>query len=240
MKHEVPPLKWGGGGNSTPEFKKFAHSNSNLNASYQTINPSLAKHLLSHFSPKNSHYKHFIIANMIDYAGGIGSLARILQDYYGIALPVFEKYMNECIVDGKVCYVDERHLEKYDAVFNSAMFEHITKREHLEHINSLVKDDGILIIHTVVRQNIPKNPQWFYVIPVHCAFHTNDSMQILMQQWGYTQSLYSPIAKSWVLFKKDNKNCINGSLKDFATKINKELEMKYFYHKDGFVDYWVD
>ena len=43
------------------------------------------------------------------------------------------------------------------------MFEHITKREHLEHINSLVKDDGVLIIHTLVRENIPKDPFWFYV-----------------------------------------------------------------------------
>lgn len=203
-------------------------------------NSTFLKQLLLHIKQFNSTNYNTTIANIIDYAGGIGSLARILQNYYNITLPVFEKYMNEFMADGKVCYVDEANLAKYDVVCNSAMFEHITKREHLEHINSLVKEDGMLIVHTVIRQNIPRNPNWFYVNPVHCAFHTNDSMQILMEQWGYTQSLYSPIAKSWVLFKKNNKHCINGSIKDFAMKINKELQMCYFYHKDGFVDYWVD
>ncbi len=203
-------------------------------------NSTFLKQLLLHIKQFNSTNYNTTIANIIDYAGGIGSLARILQNYYNITLPVFEKYMNEFMADGKVCYVDEANLAKYDVVCNSAMFEHITKREHLEHINSLVKEDGMLIVHTVIRQNIPRNPNWFYVNPVHCAFYTNDSMQILMEQWGYTQSLYSPIAKSWVLFKKNNKHCINGSIKDFAMKINKELQMRYFYHKDGFVDYWVD
>ncbi|RDU62692.1 hypothetical protein CQA53_09095 [Helicobacter didelphidarum] len=177
---------------------------------------------------------------MIDYAGGIGSLARILKHYYHIHLPVFEKYMDSLFQDGIVSYVKEQDLARYSVVFNSAMFEHITKREHLEHINSLVKDDGMLIIHTLVRQNIPKNPKWFYINPVHCAFHTNDSMQILMQQWGYTHSLYSPISKSWVWFKRDNKNVKNGTLPQFVDKINYELQMKYLYFKEGFVDYWVD
>ena len=186
------------------------------------IEASFHKHIFSHFKPLMSNHNPITFADIIDYAGEIGLLLRILQDYYNIALPVFEKYMNECIVDGRACYINETNLGKYEVVCNSAIFKHI---------NSLVKDDGMLIIHTVVRQNIPKNPNWFYVSPVHCAFHTNDSMQILMKQWGYTQSLYSPIAKSWIWFKKNNKHCIDDNLQKFAMKINKELEMKYFYHK---------
>lgn len=183
---------------------------------------------------------HLICADMLDYAGGIGSLARILKHYYNIHLPIFEKYMDSLFEDNVVSYIKEQDLKQYNIVFNSAMFEHITKREHLEHINSLVKDDGMLFIHTLVRQNIPKNPKWFYICPVHCAFHTNDSMQILMNQWGYTQSIYSPISKSWVWFKKDNHNVKNGTLPQFVDKINHELQMKYLYFKEGFVDYWID
>ena len=177
---------------------------------------------------------------MIDYAGGIGSLARVLKDYYDIFLPVYEEYMDGLINDGRVCYIKKQDLKTYEVVLNSAMLEHITRREHLEHINSLVKEDGVLILHTVVRQNIPKDPNWFYISPVHCAFHTNDSMQILMDDWGYTHSLYSPISKSWVWFKKGHKYANDAALESFSEKINKELQMKYFFYSRGFMGYWRD
>ncbi|RAX51906.1 hypothetical protein CCY99_08075 [Helicobacter sp. 16-1353] len=177
---------------------------------------------------------------MLDYAGGIGSLARILYKYYAIELLVYEDYMDSYKNDNEVKYIAKNDLDKYSIVLNSAMFEHITKREHLEHINSLVKDDGILIIHTLIRENIPKDPNWFYILPIHCSFHTNKSMEILMQDWGYTQSIYSPISKCWILFKENNINCINGNLKDFADSINMELQQKYFFYKNGFMDYWRD
>ncbi|WP_181881451.1 class I SAM-dependent methyltransferase [Helicobacter sp. MIT 99-5507] len=174
--------------------------------------------------------------SILDYAGGIGTLARILLQFYNINILVYENYMQEFKNDGIVKYVNK--LSTYDIVINSAMFEHITKREHLEHINSLVKDDGVLIIHTLVRENIPKNPNWFYILPVHCSFHTNKSMQILMNDWGYSHSLYSPISKCWVLFKKANKNI--PKLKEYTQSINSLLQQNYLFYKEGFMDYWLD
>lgn len=178
--------------------------------------------------------------NILDYAGGIGSLARILSFYYHIDILVYEEYMSEFLNDGVVTYIKRENLAKYDCVLNSACFEHITKREHLEHINSLIKDDGALIVHTLVRENIPKNPNWFYIMPIHCSFHTNNSMQILMEQWDYSECIYSPISKCWILFKKNNINCINNTLEQFCNDINKALQKHYFFYKKGFVDYWLD
>ena len=177
-------------------------------------------------------------SDILDYAGGIGSLARILSRYYHREILVYEDYMNEFNNDGCVKYINKDQLQRYDVVINSAMFEHITKREHLEHINSLVRDDGVLIIHTLIRENIPKNPNWFYIAPVHCSFHTNKSMQILMDNWGYTHSIYSPISKCWVLFKKDNENC--DKLEQYVESINNLLQEEYLFYKVGFVDYWLD
>ena len=76
--------------------------------------------------------------NILDYVGRIGSLARILSKYYDIDVLVYEEYMSEFKNDCLVNYIQRDKLGKYDAVINSAMFEHITKREHLDHINSLV------------------------------------------------------------------------------------------------------
>jgi hypothetical protein len=89
-------------------------------------------------------------------------------------------------------------------------------------------------LHTVICERVPKDPDWFYLRPpVHTAFHTNRSMGILMEQWGYRASIYSPKAKSWILLKQPQP--------DLGTRIkalNWELQSEWFLHKDGFMDYW--
>lgn len=82
------------------------------------------------------------------------------------------------------------------------MFEHILNRNDLDSVNNFIANNGALIIHKVVVENVPKDPNWFYIyIPAHPAVHTNRSMNILMQQWEYQSSIYSPKSKSWVLLK---------------------------------------
>ena len=104
----------------------------------------------------------------------------------------------------------------------------------MENLNRLVDDDGVLILHTVVCERIPKNSEWFYLRPpVHCAFHTNKSMEQLMQQWNYQSSIYCPSSKCWLLFKKDSDDIIKK-----IKKVNTEFETHYFVYKKGFVDYW--
>ena len=53
-------------------------------------------------------------------------------------------------------YISSGDLRQYGLVINSAMFEHVRKREELERINDLVAKSGILMIHTVVCENIPR------------------------------------------------------------------------------------
>ena len=114
------------------------------------------------------------------------------------------------------------------------MFEHIVNRNGLDHINSLVGDDGVMIIHTVVCEKIPKDINWFYITPpVHSALHTNKSMQILMEQWKYESSLYCPLAKCWVLFKKEPSD-----LELMVNNINLEFQTEFLLYKKGFLDYW--
>lgn len=169
--------------------------------------------------------------SMIDYAAGYGSLSKLLARYFGIRLPIYDPYVKE---QGQGQYVQTADLGVYKTVLNSAMFEHVVSRQDLEAVNKLVDTDGVLILHTLICENVPQDPNWFYLAPpVHTAFHTNASMEILMKQWGYRSSAYSPKSKSWVLFREDA-----AQVSDQLTAINRELQFPWFIWKDGFVDYW--
>lgn len=168
--------------------------------------------------------------SMIDYAAGYGTLSRILQKYHSIQLPIFDPYVQ---ADDSGRYIDKSALKTYKTVINSAMFEHVLKRDDLNYVNNIVDSDGCLIIHTVVCENIPNDSNWFYLRPpVHTAFHTNKSMEILMNQWGYKSSIYCPQSKCWVLLRSDKNHT-----KDIIKKINEELQNIWFISKNGFVDY---
>lgn len=169
--------------------------------------------------------------SMIDYAAGYGTLSNILAKYHGIELPIYDPYIK---ADNSNRYIEQVALKTYKTVINSAMFEHVLNRDDLDRVNNLVGADGCLIIHTVVCENVPSDPDWFYLRPpVHTAFHTNKSMEILMSQWNFRSSIYCPQSKCWILLR--------GSDEDVEEKIvtlNNELKNKWFHWKKGFVDYW--
>jgi hypothetical protein len=184
---------------------------------------ALMLHLLSRNEIINS-------SKWIDYAAGYGTLSKILKRYFDIQLPIYDLYVQS---NNDLKYIKYPIEGDYNMVINSAMFEHVLNREDLDKVNKLVSPDGCLVIHTVVCENIPKNPDWFYLTPpVHSAFHTNKSMGILMEQWGYKASIYSPKSKSWILFK--SKELFNERL----MSLNCELQADWFYSKNGFMDYW--
>lgn len=177
-----------------------------------------------------SKYGLLDLNNALDFAAGYANLAGLLDKYFGIKVNVFDRYIQD---NGNgINYLSENDLGNHSVVINTAMFEHVLNRDLLEEVNSLVADNGVLMIHTVICENVPKDPNWFYLLPVHTAFHTNRSMSILMQQWGYKSSIYSPQAKCWFLFKKLEQG------EAIVKQINQELQTKWFYYKEGFVDYW--
>ena len=90
------------------------------------------------------------------------------------------------------------------------------------------------ILHRYFNIELPVYDPYVYLRPpVHTAFHTNKSMEILMQQWGYKSSAYSLPAKSWILFRDPI-----DSIRPKIEAINKEIQSNWFYCKEGFVDYW--
>ena len=63
--------------------------------------------------------------NLLDFAGGYGTLQNILEKYYNIDSLIYDPFVN---LSGKK-YVKTDELGKYKTVLNSAMFEHIRSRK---------------------------------------------------------------------------------------------------------------
>ncbi len=166
----------------------------------------------------------------LDYACGDGKLTDLLQARHGRELHKYDRYMGQ---GGD--YLKEVDLTAcgFDLVVTTSVFEHLTRREQCDAIHALAAPQGVLAMHTLVCEAVPEDPDWFYLAPAHCAFHTNRSMALLFGQWGYTCSVYSVAAQLWLWFRRDA-DAIERSV-DHA---NQRLGKPRYAFKRGFMDYW--
>lgn len=163
----------------------------------------------------------------LDFGCGDGKLAQYLELN---CVPVlrFDRYMSN------PAYLTEAQLAstRYNVVLNTSVFEHVRDREPLDEMAALVAQRGVFAIHTLVREEIPADPNWFYLLPMHCAFFTNRSMQLLFEQWGFHSSLYHVDSRLWFWFRE-----MNDRLKQFLERPSGILTGETYF-KQGFADYW--
>lgn len=164
----------------------------------------------------------------VDYACGDGKLVDALAKK-GLKGFKYEAYYAKG--DG---YLSEQALKekKYGLVINTSVLEYIRELEQIDGIVNLISDSGVFALHTLVCETIPKDPSWFYLLPVHCTFFTNKSMQILFDRWGFKASIYNVESRMW-FFLKDNIDSIESIFEKEKHKLSGE-----FHFKRGFVDYW--
>lgn len=167
----------------------------------------------------------------VDFGCGDGKLSDMLYEKYKLKLLKFDRFMKG---EG---YISEDNLKhtRFGFAITTSVFEHLRDRKHLDEIASLVADNGVMGIHTLVAEEVPHTPDWFYLLPVHCAFYTNKSMQILFDQWGYSASIYHVDSRLWFWFKETNDR-----LEEIIVSLNSQPGRdNFFYHyKRGFMDYW--
>ena len=170
------------------------------------------------------------LGKWLDWGSGTGSLSRQLHEHFDLQLGNFDKY-----IEPELFPLHQSDLvgRGYSLVTNTAVFEHVRDRETLDEIESYVSSEGCLGVHTLVRGEIPADSAWMYLLPVHCAFHTNRSMEVLMRQWGYQCSVYNEHAKMWIMFKRPPEH-VQGEI----VRLNELVGWEYLHFKAGFMDFW--
>jgi hypothetical protein len=202
-------------------------------------------HNLREDNPHNRNQRYFYQAQMIflmnkfnllgngpflDWGSGEGAVSSLSYNLFQIDILNFDKFIKPHL---KQIFETELKTSDYNLVICNAVFEHVVNRNTLNEIESYVSKKGCFGIHTLIPENIPNNPEWMYLYPVHCSFHTNKSMDILMEQWGYRCSVYNEHSKMWFLFKNESKE-----IKIKVKLLNNALGWDYLKFKSGFMDFW--
>jgi len=165
----------------------------------------------------------------LDFGCGDGALSALCADPYGLKLLKYDAYM-----PAGDDYLSGSALTRggFDFVITTSVFEHLTRRSQWDDIEALVAPRGVLGIHTLVAEQVPEDPNWFYLQAPHTAFFTNAAMARLFQDWGYRASIYSVAASLWLWFRSDPKE-----VQAKMERINATTGSDFLF-REGFLDYW--
>ena len=156
-------------------------------------------------------------ARAVDYGAGDGKLSAFVG---GDWLKKFDAYMarpNENYLSA-----EEMTPASFDFVITCSVFEHLLGASDVEKIFALLKPSGIMALHTLICEEVPRDPNWFYLQPVHCTFWTNAAMQKIFKQYDFASCAYNVESRLWFMFKG-------------AAKVSLPED---FIVANDFVDYW--
>lgn len=167
--------------------------------------------------------------NCLDYGCGDGKLVDMINKT--MAKPVFKRY-DEYMGVGKADYLSKSELvgSKFDFMVTCSVFEHLIGRHDVDKIFDILSENGTFGLHTLVCEEVPHDPDWFYFLPVHCTFYTNKTMERIFSQYGFKGCAYHVESRMWLFFRDEEvyrkvEGCVN------------EIEGTWQIG-DGFVDYW--
>ena len=135
---------------------------------------------------------------VLDIGCGFGSLAKHLAEKYkvnviGVTLSKEQKkYSDEFFSDKNVTIMikDYRHVQgKFDRVYSVGMFEHVGRKNYKEYYDKcyeLLKDDGIMLLHTISTTQRNWNHNTFvgkYIFPEFELPHIENLTQKFTDKW---------------------------------------------------------
>ena len=136
--------------------------------------------------------------DVLDIGCGFGSMAQHLAKKYkvnvvGVTLSKEQiEYANKYFPHNnvKIYYEDYRNVEgKFDRVYSVGMFEHVGRKNHHEYYNKcyeLLKDNGIMLIHTIItdaRKWIPNGFINKYIFPEGEIPHIENLTRSFIDKW---------------------------------------------------------
>ena len=167
----------------------------------------------------------------LDFACGDGALADQLARG-GLPTRKYDPYMQRN--NDQALQVKDLTKAGFDVIINTSFIEHLRDLRELDTMLDLLASTGVLCLHTLVRENIPMDPSWFYFLPVHVSFFTNQAIRILFNRWNFSVSIYHVEARLWFFFKQ-----ANPVLESAARALSLRTGEHYLY-TTGFLDYWKD
>lgn len=173
---------------------------------------------------------------IVDWGCGDGKLSQYFEESIRAEEPAhmkilkYDKYMR---VPDSTDYLQDGEMTpgSFDAVISCSVLEHLRGKKQVETIFDLAKNDGTVVVHTLICEEVPKDPDWFYIdFPAHCTIWTNEAMSQLYREYGFIGCAYHVEARMWFFFRSHEKF---ERLKTASGAISGTWAFS-----DSFVDYW--
>ena len=161
-------------------------------------------------------------ARAVDYGAGDGKLSEMCKPW----LMKFDEYMAR--PNENYLTAEDLKPASFDFVITCSVFEHLIGAADVEKIFALLKSDGIMALHTLICEEVPQDPNWFYLQPVHCTFWTNAAMKKIFQQYQFSACAYNVESRLWFMFRGRREFLITCAGTSSGTWI----------FANDFVDYW--
>ena len=164
-------------------------------------------------------------ARAVDYGAGDGKLSAYLAEK--VSLPPLMKF-DEYMARPNENYLSAENLTpaSFDFVITCSVFEHLLGASDVEKIFALLTADGTCALHTLICEEIPRDPNWFYLQPVHATFWTNAAMKKIFRRYNFKACAYHVESRLWLMFRSQEKfSRLKNSSSDFVCA-------------GDFVDYW--
>lgn len=171
-----------------------------------------------------------IDADWLDFGSGTGELSSRVNVQSGKRMSKFEPYGETNERDFR--HVDDIPRNHFALTVSTAVFEHLNFRNEWDNIHETVSEIGAMAVHTLVCEDVPRDPTWFYYLPVHSTFFSNKSMSLLHRQWGYSCSVYDVDARLWFWFKRSP-----DSIHKLVKGADNSKSGNFLFAR-GFLDYW--
>ncbi|WP_026523444.1 methyltransferase domain-containing protein [Butyrivibrio sp. MB2005] len=166
-----------------------------------------------------------------ELSGDITSETSLSDNDNSTSLAILKKYDKYLDLDRPDYLTDaEMSATKFDLVLSSAVLEHLRGKGELLEVLSFLNEDGIFAFHTLICEEVPHDPEWFYYLSTHCTFYSNEAMSRLYNEFGFNGCIYNVDAQMWFCFR-------NRSLYEQFRQKKSSLSGTLVFG-DGFVDYW--
>lgn len=165
----------------------------------------------------------------LDWGAGDGKLSQMLGEV-GLSMKSFDAYMAKNL---QFLRREDMVPGAFDLVISTSVFEHVRSVETLDQMEALVSPNGVFAIHTLVRDQAPPDPEWFYLLATHVALYSNESMRRLFRRWNYASSVYHLPSRIWFWFKDPSVDAVA-----LAARGNEASGEETFFAARDFVAYW--